>query len=92
MAGITYIAYLILGVFQLAAIYAGLDQWLGWHFVFQGPIALFLAYIPVVGTIVGFLGAMKGWGWSFIQAGLLFFGGFGLMVLFGIFMRQRDYA
>ncbi|BDQ34816.1 hypothetical protein [Pseudodesulfovibrio portus] len=92
MAGIVYIAYFVLGIFQLAAVYAGLDQWLGWHFIIQGPLALFLAYTPVVGTIVGFFGAMKGWGWSFIQAGLLFFGSFGLMILFAFFMREKNYG
>ena len=33
-----------------------------------------ISYIPLVGTIAGFKGAMDVWGWSFIGAGALFFG------------------
>ncbi len=73
---LTSILYLLLGVFQLAATFAGLEVWVGLHWIIAGPLAFFLAYIPLVGTIVGMFGAVEAWGWSWGQAGALFFGPF----------------
>ena len=44
----------------------------------------FIAYIPLIGTIAGFKGAMDVWGWDFMQAALLFFGPFVAIVVISI--------
>jgi hypothetical protein len=36
-------------------------------------IALFLTYIPLVGSIAGVYGAVNVWDWSLLQAVVLFF-------------------
>ena len=71
-----FIAYIILGLFQLTAINAGLENWFDFHGILTGPLAFFIAYIPIVGTVVGVLGAVTAWHWSWLQAGGLFFGPF----------------
>ena len=48
---------------------------------FAAILAFFVAYIPLIGTIAGFKGAMDVWGWSFLEAGALFFGPFLVIVL-----------
>jgi hypothetical protein len=77
---IAAILYVGLGLLQLDATFAGLEDWLGLHWIIAGPLALFLAYFPLVGTIVGMFGAVSAWGWSWLQAGALFFGPFVVIV------------
>ncbi len=74
IAPFAFIAYMILGFFQLAAVFAGLEVWMGLHWIIAGPLAFFIAYFPVLGTIVGMFGAVTAWHWSWLQAGGLFFG------------------
>lgn len=76
MPVIAYVLYLLLGLLQLAAIMSGLEDWIGLHWLIAAPIALFLAYMPLVGTVVGVAGAVTSWGWSWPLALSLFFGPF----------------
>ena len=68
------VGYLAIGVVQWFATIDGLEHWFdisgGFAFILSG----FIAYIPLVGTIAGFIGAMDVWGWSLLEAGALFFG------------------
>ncbi|UCZ68341.1 hypothetical protein K8U55_12590 [Klebsiella pneumoniae] len=75
MQAIGFIVYIVVGLFQLAAIMAGLESWWGLHWIIAAPIAFIISYIPLVGSIVGMVGAMDVWRWEWWQAGLLFFGG-----------------
>ena len=74
--GVFGIGYLVLGLVQWFAIVDGLSLWFG----ISGFVAIilsgFISYIPLVGTIAGFKGAMDVWSWSFLEAGALFFGPF----------------
>jgi hypothetical protein len=74
MQALVFVGYLVLGLFQLAAVMAGLEDWLGLHWIIAIPLAFFIAYIPIVGSIVGMFGAVAAWHWSWLQAGALFFG------------------
>lgn len=76
MRKIVYIGFLILGIVQFLAIYAGFDVWLGLHWIIALPLAFILGQLPLVGTIVGMFGAVEAWHWSWVQAFLLFFGPF----------------
>lgn len=67
------IGFVVMGIVQFFAIYAFFDDHLKWHWLFSGIVSIVLAYVPVLGSIVGFLGALNAWHWSWLQAGLLFF-------------------
>lgn len=79
---IGFLIYLGVGVVQLFAVMDGLEHWLGLPGFIAGILGLFLAYFPIVGTIMGFIGAIDVWGWEWWQAALLFFGSF---ILFAVF-------
>ncbi|ABV89285.1 hypothetical protein [Shewanella pealeana] len=76
MQAILYVGYIILGIFQLAAVMGGLEDWMGLHWIIAAPLAFVIAYIPLVGTVVGMFGAVTVWHWSWLQAGGLFLGPF----------------
>ncbi|TYB30475.1 MAG: hypothetical protein FXF47_09125 [Candidatus Mcinerneyibacterium aminivorans] len=59
-----YIVYLLIGLVALAAIMGGLEDWIGipWYIVIF--IALPVAFIPIVRTVLGIMGAIHSFGWS----------------------------
>ena len=67
------IAYLVIGLVQLFAIVGGIDYALGIGTVLSFIIAVFITYIPLVGSIAGVYGAINVWDWSIWQAVVLFF-------------------
>ena len=81
MERIVGIAYFILGLVQLAAIMSFFDDWVGLHWLLSGFLAFFICYIPLVGTVVGMYGAVKAWGWSWMDASMLFLGPFVVIVV-----------
>lgn len=74
LSGLYGIAFFAYGIICFLATLAGIEIWFGVNTFFAFIISLFIAYIPIIGTIAGFIGAVDGWGWSNLQAGLLFFG------------------
>lgn len=81
MQFVLIIGYLLLGLFQLAAVMAGLVDWVGLHWLFAALVAMFIAYIPVLGTVLGIAGAVTAWDWHWLMATALFAGPFLVMVL-----------
>ena len=75
--------YVGIGYVQMAAILAGIEQALGVHWMLAGLVALFTAFIPLVGAICGMVGAVHGWGWPWLEAGALFFGSLAMMLFLG---------
>lgn len=67
-----YIVYFGIGLFQLAAIYGFLEDYWGWPFLLSAIGGLIVAYIPIIGSICGVLGAIYVWRWEVWQAILLF--------------------
>ena len=67
------IAYIVIGLVQLFAIMDGLAYALHIGRFFAAILALFITYIPLVGSIAGIYGAVNVWHWSLLQAGVLFF-------------------
>lgn len=91
MALFFYIGYFVVGIAQFFAIWDGLNIYLGWGFL-DFIIACLLTYIPLVGSILGVMGAMDAWHWNFWQAMSLFFWWVpvgGLMLLAGAFASRR---
>lgn len=81
---IAFLLYLSLGIFQFAATFAGLEHWLGVHWIIAAPISLFISYIPLAGTIIGMIGAVTAWHWTWGQAAALFLGPLLLVLLFSL--------
>ena len=75
---------------QIAAVIAGLDVWLGLPWLLAIILAFFVGGIPGIGTVVGMFGAVDGWGWSWTQAGLLFFGPLVLIFAIGAIASIAD--
>lgn len=67
------IGFFIMGIVQLLAMYALLVDYWDWPKLLAIPIGMILAYIPVIGSICGFFGALYAWDWEWWQAVLLFF-------------------
>jgi len=82
--GVFFITYMLVGLVQLAAIMAGLEEWWGVPGILSFIIALFVAYIPFIGQITGMIGAHDAWGWSWIFSIGLFFGPFILIFLISL--------
>lgn len=85
MQAIGFIVFFAIGAVQMVAIAAGVQEWLGLHWILSGFLGLFLAGIPIVGTGLGFVGAISAWDWPWWQAALLFFGGFIFIAVTGGF-------
>ena len=68
------VADIVLGVVQLAAVTAGLKHWLHLPGVLAVLAALFLAFTPILGTVLAVFGAMSAWHWPWIQAVGVFVG------------------
>jgi hypothetical protein len=77
------IAYFVMGIVQFFAIWDGLMYMLGIGSFFGFFLALFAAYIPLVGSILGMYGAMNVWEWGFLQSFVLFFW---YLVLWAVFL------
>jgi hypothetical protein len=69
---LAYAVYMLMGLVQLAAILGGIEDWWGWPWWIAIFIAMPVAYIPILGTVVGIMGAIKSFGWSPIFSILLF--------------------
>ena len=72
MQAFFWVGYFLLSLLQFFAIWDYLSAGAGGFFSFFG--AIFLAYIPVVGSVLGVLGAHDIWGWSWGGAIALIFG------------------
>lgn len=88
---------MLMGLLQLAAILSGILDWWGWPWPIAILVAMPVAYIPILGTIVGIMGAIKSFGWSPMFAILLFCWPYVLYIILmagggvsAIFSRNRD--
>lgn len=68
---IFYLSYLGLGLLQIIATFSGVKDVIQNTF-FALIVTSIVAYIPVVGTVFGILGAHNSWGWNWAHAILLF--------------------
>lgn len=61
-----------MGLVQVTAVLGGIEDWWGWPWWIAIFIAMPIAYIPILGTVVGIIGGIKSFGWSPMFA-ILFF-------------------
>jgi hypothetical protein len=80
------VAYFAFGLLQLAATYAGVTDWLGWHWLVAGPVSLIVGYVAVLGTVTGICGAHYGWQWSWGASVAVFFAPMLMWLLIGASM------
>jgi hypothetical protein len=73
--------YFGISTIQLFAIQAGIVTLWGWPEWAGYIVAFLLAYLPVVGTIIGIIGAIGAWNWSVLAAIALFAGPYILAIL-----------
>ena len=85
---IEIIPYFAIGLFQLAAIWSGLEVWFGLSGFLGFVGALFLAYFPIIGALLGMYGAVSAWGWSWLGAGALFFWQIPIVIVAAIADRE----
>lgn len=71
--GIFPILYFVMGLIQFASIQGGLTEWWNLHWFFASIIALPIAYSPIIGALLGTLGAIDYFGWSPWFSFFLFF-------------------
>ena len=57
-----------LGLFQLYAITMGITAYFGWHWAIGIFIAIFVAPIPILGTVAAIWCATHAWHWPLLKA------------------------
>lgn len=62
------------GLLQMGATIVGLEYWFGGYKILAIIIGIFIGYMPFIGGILGIIGAVKVWHWSWWMATLLFMG------------------
>lgn len=87
MGVLVFLIYIGFGLLQCAAIFAGFAYNFGTILGFI--LALILGEVPILGTVMALVGAVKGWGWSFGQALLLFIIPFIFNIVVGYFMSKK---
>lgn len=70
---VAIVGYFAIGFLQFFAIMDGLEVWLGVPGILAAITAVFLAWIPLAGQILGFLSAWHIWDWHPFAAFALFF-------------------
>jgi hypothetical protein len=72
MQALSVIVFVVMGLVQMFATVAGLQDVLGISAFFAFTLAFFVTWIPVVGTILGMWGAIAAWDWPWYAAVALF--------------------
>lgn len=67
-----FVAFLLLGLFYTPAVSAGMELWLGFGRPVAMSLGLFVAEIPIVGSIAALIGAMQAWDWPFLRSFFVF--------------------
>lgn len=74
MKAVAFVVWAAIGLLQIFATVDGIAEWLGLPMFLCWLAALFLGWMPVVGTALGIYGAYAVWGWSLPAAVGLFLG------------------
>lgn len=86
---------IVIGVFQILAIYGGIQYWLDWHWVFSSIVATVLVFflrISLLNSFIGVLGAHYAWHWTWGASIALFFGMFALTIVIALLAGAADRA
>ncbi len=83
------IAYFIVGLAQLFAVQDWFINYLNWGSFTSFVGALFLTYIPLLGSFVGVIGAHEYWGWTWLASILLFFWYVPVFIAIALFSKNK---
>lgn len=86
LRALAIIIYVVLGIVQIAATITGVTHTLGFFGIVLGII---FGPLPIIGTIMGIIGATAVWGWSLGAALLLFLGPLAVSIAFGLLSREE---
>lgn len=84
MAVFLFLLHVVVGFAQLFAIIDALEFYTPLPSIVCAILAIITTWIPGLGALLGILGAVKVWDWSWVQAGLLFFWFIPVMLAVGI--------
>jgi len=88
-----WLLYLGMGVVQFICLYAYItERWFDIP-VISFIVSIFIAYIPIVGTIFGYIGATEIFNWSTVFSVLLFFGYLIFMIIYfiiSLFAKRKE--
>ena len=68
------VLFFLIGCFQLAAGVAGVQAWLGLPASLAFLLSMFIAWVPLAGTALGYFGAISAWGWPWWKSAMFFVG------------------
>ena len=85
LRAVAIVVYSALGILQIAAIVTGVTESLGFIGI---VLAVVLGPLPLIGTIMGVVGATQVWGWSVGAALLLFVGPLAVSIVAGLLSRE----
>lgn len=66
------VLYVVTSVLQCVALIAAVDVWLGVPAIIAIPLSMILAAVPLVGSVLGFIGATEIWQWNVWFSAALF--------------------
>lgn len=68
MEPLRFLIFLAVGVLQMAATFSGMTAWAGLHWIVALLIMFAFGWVPLVGTVLGVLGAYHAWRWPLWSA------------------------
>lgn len=87
-SGISSIIFFLASIMQFVCIYAYItEKWFD-IFILSFITSLVIATIPIIGSILGFIGATEIMHWSTLFSAILFFGWY-VVILLLIFLDRR---
>ncbi len=75
---------IVFWLFQSAATAAGIREWSGLPVIAAALIALVIAAVPLLGTVLAVLGALYAWNWDVALAVLAFLGPLVVIAMAGV--------
>lgn len=87
LSGITSIIYFLASIMQFVCIYAYItEKWFD-IFILSFVTSFVIASVPIIGSILGFIGATEIMHWSTLFSAILFFGWY-LVILLLVFLDR----
>lgn len=81
------VVWVTAGLLQMFAIYDALEDWYGLPWMLAVPAALWLGYLPPLGTVLGLIAAVQIWHWKWLSSAVIFSPG--IFVLVVALFKQR---
>ena len=89
LSSIAGIIYFLIGFIQFICLYAYITE--SWFdiFIISLVLSIVFAFIPVVGSVLGFLGATEYFHWNILLSIVLFFGSYVVIGILLVLAKER---